>query len=215
MESLLNEMSSATGEMESLLNDMSSGNVPTTTDEMENILNDISNGNVPTTDVNELINNVADIGGLIDPEVMNPSCLNYSYEPFVYQGDLTAETAELHEDDPFILLCALTGDALLEAQEQTCNVLAEDDNGLWVAPTDDSPAYCPEQRDQEKLCPVTGCFDWISRQCGSQEVCDANASSSAGLVIAIVALLLAAVVVGIVVYCLCCKSKDDDGYGKA
>ena len=196
----------------------SGGGMPvvTNTEEMESLINDISGGNVPTTDVNELINNVADIGGLIDdPEVMNPNCLNYSYEPFVYQGGLTAETVEMHDADPFILLCALTGEELLTAQEEACNVLAEDDNGLWVAPTDDSPAYCLEQRDQEKLCPVTGCFDWITRQCGSQEVCDANAPSSAGLVIAIVALLLAAVVVGIVVYCLCCKSKDDDGYGKA
>ena len=173
MESLLNEISSASGEMESLLNDMSSGNLPTTTDDMESLLNDMSSGNVPTTDdVNALIDGMSDLTGMetdlfnID-EVMNPNCLNYSYEPFVYQGGLTAETVEMHDADPFILLCALEGEELLTAQEEACNVLAEDDNGLWVAPTDDSPAYCLEQRDQENLCPVTGCFDWISRQCGS------------------------------------------------
>ena len=90
MESLLNEMSSATGEMESLLNDMSSGNLPTTTDDMESLLNDMSSGNVPTTDdVNALIDSVSGMTGMdadlfnID-EVMNPNCLNYSYEPFVF-----------------------------------------------------------------------------------------------------------------------------------
>ena len=63
----------------------------------------------------------------------------------------------------------------------------------------------------DTLCAESGCYDAFSltAACETAEVCDANAASSAGLLIAVIVCLLAAVAVGVLVYCLCCKSSDD------
>ena len=94
-----------------------------------------------------------------------------------------------------------------EQLKESC--LSDEVDGVWLDATDDDTAHCLTYENMDILCPDTGCFDTLTASCASEELCDANAPSSAGLVIAIVVCLLAAVAVGILVYCLCCKSDGD------
>ena len=94
-----------------------------------------------------------------------------------------------------------------EELKATC--LSDGVDGVWLDATDDDSAHCLLYGDAAVLCADSGCYDSVTASCASKELCDANAPSSAGLVIAIVVCLLAAVAVGILVYCLCCKSDGD------